>query len=160
MTSAGQITATRSLPYFVLIDKALRDEGTSGNYLPPDDYAAVDASLLELFTQAPALRPLDLEIGATWTTDAPFRETTSAIERCRELGILGVEMEAAALYAFAKAVGKPVICLAHMTNQMATIAGDFDKGAANGSEDALEVIASVASVWRQSRDSARPLEVQ
>lgn len=160
MTSAGQITATRRLPYFVLIDKALRDEGTSGNYLPPEDYAAVDASLLKLLTRAPALRPLDLEIGATWTTDAPFRETAAAIERCRELKILGVEMEAAALYAFSRVMGKPVICLAHMTNQMATVAGDFEKGASNGSEDALEVIESVASVWRQSRDSARPSEVQ
>ena len=69
-------------------------------------------------------------------------------------------MEAAALYAFSRVMGKPVICLAHMTNQMATVAGDFEKGASNGSEDALEVIESVASVWRQSRDSARPSEVQ
>ena len=36
-------------------------------------------------------------VGASWTTDAPFRETAEAIENARALGILAVEMEAAAL---------------------------------------------------------------
>jgi hypothetical protein len=43
-------------------------------------------------------------VGATWTTDAPFRETAEAIEAARRNGILGVEMEAAALYTFARSV--------------------------------------------------------
>jgi len=41
-------------------------------------------------------------------------------------------MEAAALYAFARARDKPVICLAHVTNRMAVDAGDFEKGEADG----------------------------
>jgi purine-nucleoside phosphorylase len=41
-------------------------------------------------------------MGATWTTDAPFRETEAMIEACRANGILAVEMEAAALYALAE----------------------------------------------------------
>jgi purine-nucleoside phosphorylase len=73
-----------------------------------------------------------LEIGATWTTDAPFRETASAIEKCRALGILAVEMEAAALYAFAKAKRRRVICLAHVTNHMATIEGILKRGQPTG----------------------------
>lgn len=43
--------------------------------------------------------------GPSWTTDAPFRETDRAIAFARELEILAVEMEAAALYAFAAAKG-------------------------------------------------------
>ena len=35
MTSAGQIVPKGTPPYFVLIEKALRDEGTSYPYLPP-----------------------------------------------------------------------------------------------------------------------------
>jgi len=54
-------------------------------------------------------------------------------------------MEAAALYAFAEARGRDVICLAHVTNQMGTIDGDFEKGEANGSADALVVVARVAA---------------
>jgi uridine phosphorylase len=62
----------------------------------------------------------------TWTTDAPFRETEAAIEYARIQGILGVEMETAALYAFAQVKGKDVVCFAHITNQMAQIEGDFE----------------------------------
>jgi purine-nucleoside phosphorylase len=52
-----------------------------------------------------------------------------------------VEMEAAGLYAFAKARGRAVVCFAHVTNQMGTVEGDLEKGATNGTADALEVLA-------------------
>ena len=54
-------------------------------------------------------------------------------------------MEAAALYAFAEARGKPVLCFAHVTNQMGQIEGDFEKGEANGTVDALAVIRRAAA---------------
>jgi purine-nucleoside phosphorylase len=85
-----------------------------------------------------------VEQGATWTTDAPFRETAAAIDAMKAEGLLAVEMEAAALYAFAEARGKPVICFAHVTNQMAREEGDFEKGEADGSVDALDVIVRAA----------------
>lgn len=43
--------------------------------------------------------------------------------------------------------GNPFICFAHVTNQMAQIAGDFEKGEADGSVDALDVIARAAKAW-------------
>jgi len=57
-------------------------------------------------------------------------------------------MEAAALYAFAAARGKPVLCFAHVTNQMGRIEGDFEKGVADGAEQSLRVIALTARAWR------------
>ena len=56
-------------------------------------------------------------------------------------------MEAASLYAFAEARQKPVICFAHITNQMACIEGDFEKGEADGSVDSLRLIGLVARRW-------------
>ena len=85
-----------------------------------------------------------LERGATWTTDAPFRETAEAVAAMRTKGLLAVEMEAAALYAFASARNKPVICFAYVTNQMARVEGDFEKGEADGAVDALRIVAAVA----------------
>jgi purine-nucleoside phosphorylase len=38
-----------------------------------------------------------IERGATWATDAPFRETAAAMEAARDKGTLAVEMEAAAI---------------------------------------------------------------
>jgi purine-nucleoside phosphorylase len=77
--------------------------------------------------------------GSTWTTDAPFRETEEAIGAAKARGCLAVEMEAAGLYAFARAKSRDVICLAHVTNQMGHIEGDFEKGEANGAAEAIAV---------------------
>ena len=92
ITSAGQILPLADPPYFVLIEKALRDEGTSYHYLPSAMYSQILPELLPLLDQVTARKSRRLHRGATWTTDAPFRETASAIERYRELSILGVEM--------------------------------------------------------------------
>jgi uridine phosphorylase len=150
VTSAGRLVERRPPPYFVLIDRALRDEGTSYHYLPPSEFSTPDAGLIEL--AAAALTPVDVQIerGGCWTTDAPFRETASQIAAMTEKGLLAVEMEAAALYAFAAARQKPVICFAHVTNQMAQIEGDFEKGAAGGATVSLIVIAAVGRAWCRS----------
>lgn len=147
ITSAGQIHPLLPPPYFILIDKALRDEGTSYHYLPPSDYSHLNSGLRQQLQGWLQGSPLPVPLGAAWTTDAPFRETASAIEQHRQLGILAVEMEAAALYAFAEMKQKSVACFAHVTNQMARIEGDFEKGADNGSHDALQLIGQIASGW-------------
>jgi uridine phosphorylase len=149
MTSAGQILEETPPPYFVLIDRALRDEGTSYHYLPPAAFVAADSGLVEATAGELAASGKRVCRGATWTTDAPFRETASAIAHCRARNILAVEMEAAGLYAFARARHKPVLCFAHVTNQMAVIEGDFEKGAADGSTASLDVIAAAAGAWRR-----------
>ena len=82
--------------------------------------------------------------GTAWTTDAPYRETEDAIAAARAHGALAVEMEAAALYAFARARGRDVLCFAHVTNRMAVAEGDFEKGEADGARDSLDVIAAAA----------------
>ncbi len=147
MTSAGQINAKTKPPYFILIEKALRDEGTSYHYLPPTDFSTIKQDIYDIATEVLAQSPLPIYRGVTWTTDAPFRETASSIEHFRSLGILAVEMEAAALYAFSQARDKPVICFAHVTNQMGSIEGDFEKGFDNGSDDCMQLIHIAAKTW-------------
>lgn len=149
ITSAGQISPVRNPPYFVIINRALRDEGTSYHYLPPSEYSVADLTLISLAERALASAGTPVLLGASWTTDAPFRETADAVERATKAGILAVEMEAAALYAFAKARQRAVICLAHVTNQMALIEGDFEKGALAGAEDALNMLTLIARRWRE-----------
>ena len=151
ITSSGQILPVAEPPYFILIDKALRDEGTSYHYLAPSAFSAAQpemlAKLLALATDAHAA----VHVGATWTTDAPYRETEAAIAAHRAAGILAVEMEAAALYAFAQARQHPVACFAHVTNTMAQNQGDFEKGEADGALAALDVVAAAARAWLAAR---------
>jgi uridine phosphorylase len=148
MTSAGQILQKTPPPYFMLIDRAMRDEGTSYHYLPPAEFVAAEERLVEAAMKALARSAQPVYRGASWTTDAPFRETAAAIAHCRARQVLAVEMEAAGLYAFARARRRPVLCFAHVTNQMAVVEGDFEKGEADGSSGSLSVIAAAAAAWR------------
>ena len=152
VTSSGQITPVGEPPYFVLIEKALRDEGTSYHYLPPSRFAEADPDVLSRLAPLVGQAPVAVHRGATWTTDAPYRETEAAIAAHRQAGILAVEMEAAALYAFSRARNVPVACFAHVTNAMAQSEGDFEKGEADGALDALALVAAAARAWLAGGD--------
>jgi uridine phosphorylase len=154
ITSAGQITPLGPPPYFVLIERALRDEGTSHHYAAPAPFSAADPKLIARVLPYLSNMPAPIHTGTSWTTDAPFRETEKAIAARREQGIAAVEMEAAALYAFAAARRKPVLCFAHVTNRMGQTEGDFEKGEADGTADALAVLAAVAQAWRRMASPA------
>jgi uridine phosphorylase len=149
LTSAGQINAMGDPPYFVVIDRALRDEGTSYHYAAPETFAEADPDIIKEAMRALSGKSLRAQVGASWTTDAPFRETAAAIAASRARGVLAVEMEAAALYAFARKRNKAVLCLAHVTNTMGLADRDFEKGEADGTADALMMLEALAEAFHQ-----------
>lgn len=148
LTSAGQILPAGPPPYFVVIDRAIRDEGTSYHYAAPAEFAEADPRLVETAMAALTREGLRARIGSSWTTDAPFRETAAAIETARAKGVLAVEMEAAALYTFARTRTAPVLCLAHVTNTMGQSERDFEKGESDGTSEALRVLDAVVRAVR------------
>ncbi|GAC1365183.1 MAG: hypothetical protein NVS2B12_42890 [Ktedonobacteraceae bacterium] len=148
ITSAGQICAVGNTPYMVLIERALRDEGTSYHYEAPAPYSYLHPKLRVLIDAYWDRTDVPFYAGDSWTTDAPFRETEAAIAARRAQGILTVEMESAALYSLGRARQLPIVCFAHVTNQMAQTEGDFEKGEEQGSAAALTVISEMARVWR------------
>lgn len=145
ITSAGQIVSVAEPPYFVIIERALRDEGTSYHYMPPSDYCEASPQLVRAAVAALEGKDQHVVTGSSWTTDAPFRETAAAIEAARSKNILAVEMEAAALYALARAKGSHVLCLAHVTNTMGQSGNDFEKGEADGTRDSLAVLENLVT---------------
>ncbi len=150
ITSAGQLAQYKLPPYFQLIDHCLRDEGTSYHYLPPSESVSLRSDLHSLAEAIMDASP-DLIKGGTWTTDAPYRETAEATKTITENGFLAVEMEASALYAFAQAANKDIICFAHITNQMAMKKNDFEKGHNNGNTAMIELIQTVYSLRNQRK---------
>jgi hypothetical protein len=52
ISSAGLVAERFTPPFFLLIDRALRDEGTSCHYLPPGRYADADPSLVAAALEA------------------------------------------------------------------------------------------------------------
>ena len=147
LSSAGQLVDIGDPPYFVVIDRALRGEGTSYHYLRPSRFVEADRDLLDRTLPALHRTGVAVHVGASWTTDAPFRETAAMIAARRAEGLLTVEMESAGLYAFAAAKQVPILCLAQVTNRLNCAPGDFAKGLAEGAEAALELIAAAAAAW-------------
>jgi uridine phosphorylase len=144
ITSAGRIGLKEDEPRFLVLARALRDEGTSSHYAAPGSWSRLDARLRTTLSTRLAAAPVPVAFGSSWTTDAPFRETEAAIEQARGRAVDCVEMEAAGLYAFAHARRRSVVCLAHVTNSMAQSEGDFEKGAESGSLESLQLISFVA----------------
>ena len=140
MTSAGIVGQADQQARFLLITEALRDEGTSYHYLPPETPALLNPLLEEKLQNLLQQPELGIKAGISWTTDAPYRETASAITQAKARGAQAVEMEASALYAFAQMRHKQVVCYAYLTNTMAQEGEDFEKGLENGSVESLKVI--------------------
>jgi uridine phosphorylase len=130
-SSSGAVADWLRLPCLVVPDQALRDEGTSYHYLAPAERVESRGNLGAILTRRAAQCGLPVHRGPTWTTDAPYRETRTQIERHRADGVLTVEMEAAALMALAHVSGAEIASLLHVTNTFATTENDFDKGPAD-----------------------------
>ena len=139
ITSAGIVKKLNGAKKFALITQAIRDEGTSYHYLPKGESSELCQKLLNKLKDN---NNLWLEV-KSWTTDAPYRETQSAINAMKKNNVTCVEMEASALYAFAKANDKEVICFANLTNTMAQKEGDFEKGEDFGSVEMINLIQNI-----------------
>ena len=98
MTWAGTLQPDLSPGDIIVVDRAIRDEGTSHHYLPPAKYIDADASLADELTAAIRGRGGKCSRGTTWTTDAPYRETIDEIRQYKTEGVKTVEMESAGLF--------------------------------------------------------------
>lgn len=140
VTSAGIINHPTSYKRFALITEAVRDEGTSYHYLSSELPAKIPQFLYNKLSVVSGTGNCPYFEAKSWTTDAPYRETKSAIAAMGKEDVCCVEMEASALYAFAEAKQKSIICFAHLTNTMALKEGDFEKGEHFGSIDSLNLL--------------------
>jgi len=102
---AGSLQTNLKLGSIIVCDKAIRDEGVSHHYLPPEKYAYPSESLTNRIENA--IKGLSIEYirGTTWTVDTPYRETNAEVKHYQKEGVLTVEMEAASLFAVAQYLG-------------------------------------------------------
>lgn len=148
ITSAGILKKTPDFPQFMLITETIRDEGTSYHYLPSNIKAVLNENFRNKLQTLYSKEDISVKPGKSWTTDAPYRETQSAIKVMIDDGVDVVEMEASALYSLAMKKNAQIICFAHLTNTMAQTEGDFEKGSENGSIDSLQLIRKTIDVIR------------
>ena len=86
----------------VLPTDAIRDEGVSHHYLPPEEPVTPTEPLVDELDALLSRAGFDTPRGTTWTTSAMYRETVPEVERYRDEGVVTLCMESAALWAVAR----------------------------------------------------------
>ena len=95
--SAGSLDNEVTAGKYIIPTEAYRDEGMSYHYAPPSDYIDIRSS--EILKAKFKKFGLPYVCGKVWTTDAPYRETKSAIDERKADGCIAVEMELAGVQA-------------------------------------------------------------
>jgi uridine phosphorylase len=98
----GVLEKDIAVGHIIVVSGAVRDEGTSYHYLPPGREVVANGAGVDALVNTLDGRGIPYRVGKTWTTDAPYRETSKKIARRRGDGCLTVEMESAALIAVAQ----------------------------------------------------------
>lgn len=151
LTSAGRVAPDLPLPCLVIVTSAIRDEGTSLHYLPPGKSVACPVSaIISLFEGELSNSGWAVRSGSVWTTDAPYRETTTQLTRWAADSVLAVEMQAASLFAFGAAKGVPVAYVAMVSNAVDHEGEQFDTGSG---QDGLTIITGCARGFKRWRSA-------
>jgi uridine phosphorylase len=104
----------------VVCTRAVRDEGLSHHYLPPGRYAEPSSSLTAVLAGRLSLGCRPTRQGATWTTDAPYRETREEITCYGKAGVLTCDMEAAGIFAVARYRGMRAAAIFSIADSLLT----------------------------------------
>jgi uridine phosphorylase len=115
---AGGLTPDLQPGSLVLCERAIREEGTSFHYLPPSESAHPSLSLNAALATALKSGGAAFHSGASWSCDAPFRETFEKASQHAAAGALVVEMEAAGLFAAGQHLGVQVAALFSVADGM------------------------------------------
>ena len=99
--SAGVLDSGLAKGTVVVPNGAVRDEGASYHYVPPDREIGTDPGVVAVIESVLKAHAVKYRVGKTWTTDAIYRETKNRIAKRKAEGCLTVEMECAAFLAVA-----------------------------------------------------------
>jgi len=145
LTSAGRVSPDLPLPCLVVATSAIRDEGTSYHYLQPDSEVACKSPVVPLLERELIATGWAVRSGKVWTTDAPYRETKTQLNKWAREGALAVEMQAASLFAFGIARQVSVASVAMVSNAVDHAGVQFDTGS---QDDGLRVLQGIARAAR------------
>lgn len=105
---AGGLQAGQRPGGVVVVERAIRDEGSSYHYAPPEKPALPSGDLTLAIQRLLTTADIAYDVGTSWTTDAPYRETAAEVAHYQAKGVKTVEMEAAAFFTVGEYVGASV----------------------------------------------------
>ena len=116
--SAGGLAEDVNLRELVIGMAACTDSNFAWQYELPGTYAPIaDFFLLQKAVDSAERQGINVKVGNILSTDV-FYSPMSANEKWRAMGVLAVEMEAAALYMNAAKAGKKALCICTVSDHL------------------------------------------
>jgi uridine phosphorylase len=122
--SSGGLVAGATPGTVVVPTEAIRDEGTSYHYLPPEKAARPSEAAVEAIVGVLRKRGVVHSRARSWTTDAFYRETAAKLRQRTAQGCVCVDMEASALFAVAEFRGADLAQILYVADTLT--GGEWD----------------------------------
>lgn len=115
---AGGLQPELNTGSLVISTGAIRGEGVSQHYLPPQPTVDSSQEMIQSLSQILTKNNHPHALGITWTTDAPFRELRKDVLEHQKGGVLAVDMEAAAMLAVARSMNLSAMAAFSIADQL------------------------------------------
>jgi len=86
----------------IVVTEAIRDEGTSYHYFPPEVKVESSEDLRDKLLKQLNMKGAKYYCGKVWSTDGVYRETRGKFLKFKRAGVLAVNMETSAIFAVSK----------------------------------------------------------
>jgi len=142
--SAGALQDSLDLKDLVIGMGACTDSSFANQFQLPGTYAPIASySLMKKAIEAAEKHNIPVVIGNVLSSDVFYNANDNANDLWKEMGVLAIEMEAAALYMNAAKAGKNALCLLsisdHIYKKTSLSADERQKGFSDMMEVALEL---------------------
>lgn len=143
--SAGAFDPALSLGDLVIAMGACTNSNFAHQYGLPGTFAPVASyGLLTKAVEAAQALGVPYRVGNILSSDTFYSDDTTAVEQWGKMGVLAVEMEAAALYMNAARAGKNALCLATISDHVRTGEAMTAEQRQNSFTDMMKVALSLA----------------
>jgi uridine phosphorylase len=149
----GSLQSGLSIGDMVLPTTTVSTEGTSGHYpldgQPPDPDPGLSGVLRRLLSKSDSR----WQEGTVWSTDGFYRETVTQVAAYQSQGVLGVDMEMAALFTVGRFRQTPVAGLLVVSDELST--GKWNPGYRSEAfrrarDQAARLVLAAAAEWEGS----------
>jgi uridine phosphorylase len=144
----GSLTPQVRIGDLILPNKAIPGDGTSPHYCPEPGGIPPHPGLYDLLAASLRTAEVPWHAGPVWSTDAFYRETKGLVKSCQEQGILGIDLELAALFAVARFRGIAMAGLLVVSDELFTLTWQPARGSQPfrlAREKALQSVLEVAA---------------
>jgi uridine phosphorylase len=144
----GSLSPQVRIGDLILPDQAFPGDGTSPHYLGEAAAVAPHPALYNLLACGLDHAGLLGHTGPVWSTDAFYRETPALVQSCQDQGILGIDLELAAVLAVSQFRGIAAAALLIVSDELFTLTWQPARGSEAfraGRREALQLILDAAA---------------